>query len=111
MRQRSADVDEFVKVARIEDISESEPLGVETLDGEKICLVRVDDVVYALQDRCSHRDFPLSSGQIGDHQIECAWHGARFDVTNGRALCLPAIRNVRVYEVKVENGDVFVAVT
>lgn len=104
-------VDEFVPMARLEDLREGEPLSVETDDGEKICLVRVDEeTVYALQDRCSHRDFPLSSGRIEDGQIECAWHGARFDMENGKALCLPAIRPVRTYEVKIEDGQVYVAV-
>ena len=103
-------VDGYVKVARVEDIPVDAPLGVETLDGEKICLVLVDDQVYAFQDRCSHRDFPLSSGHLDGDQIECAWHGARFDVTSGRPLCLPAIKAVPVYEVRVDEGDVYVLV-
>ena len=102
-------MDEFVKVARVEDIPDDAPLGVETLDGEKLALFKVDGEVYCLLDRCSHRDFPLSNGLLDYDQVECAWHGARFDIKTGRALCLPAIRNVRVYEVKVENGDVLVA--
>jgi 3-phenylpropionate/trans-cinnamate dioxygenase ferredoxin component len=100
----------FVRVCRVEDIPLHEPLGVETLDGEKVCLVRVDDEVYAFQDRCSHRDFPLSNGHLDGDQIECAWHGARFDVRTGRPLCLPAIKAIQVYEVKIEDGDVYVAV-
>ena len=103
-------VDEFVKVARLEEIPEGEPIGLETDEGERICIVRVEDTLYAFQDRCSHRDFPLSSGRYGDGQIECAWHGARFDVASGKPLCLPAIRPIRTYEVKVEDGDVYVAV-
>ena len=102
-------VEGFVKLARVEDIPENEPLGVESLEGDKLCLFKIDGEVYCLQDRCSHRDFPLSNGHLDYDQIECAWHGARFDVKTGRALCLPAIRAVRVYEVKVENGDVYVA--
>jgi 3-phenylpropionate/trans-cinnamate dioxygenase ferredoxin subunit len=102
--------DGFVKVARIEDLPTDAPLGVETLDGEKICLVSVDGEVYAFEDRCSHRDFPLSNGHLDHDQIECAWHGARFDVRTGRPLCLPAIRPVRVYEVRVVDGDILVAV-
>jgi 3-phenylpropionate/trans-cinnamate dioxygenase ferredoxin subunit len=103
-------VDGFVKVARVEDIPADAPLGVETLDGEKICLVSVEGEVYAFQDRCSHRDFPLSNGHLDGDQIECAWHGARFDVRTGRPLCLPAIKPVRMFEVRVDDGDVFVAV-
>lgn len=102
--------DGFVKVARVEDIPLDGPLGVETLDGEKICLVALDDQVYAFQDRCSHRDFPLSNGHLDGDQIECAWHGARFDVATGRPLCLPAIKAVPVYDVRIEDGDVYVSV-
>lgn len=104
-------MDGFVKLARLEDLREGEPLAVETEDGEKVCLVRVDEeTIYAFQDRCSHRDFPLSSGRVEDGQIECAWHGARFDMESGRALCLPAIRPVRTYEVRIEDGAVYVEV-
>jgi 3-phenylpropionate/trans-cinnamate dioxygenase ferredoxin subunit len=99
-----------MKVARLEDIPADAPLGIETIDGDKICLIRLDGEVYAMEDRCSHRDFPLSNGHLDGDQLECAWHGARFDVRTGRPLSLPAIRPVRVYEVRVEEGDVYVAV-
>ena len=102
--------DTFVKVAHLSDLTAGEPLGVETLDGEAVCLVLVDGEVYAFQDRCSHRDFPLSSGRLDDGQIECAWHGARFDVRTGRALCLPAIKAIRIYEVKVENDEIYIGI-
>jgi 3-phenylpropionate/trans-cinnamate dioxygenase ferredoxin subunit len=102
--------DALVKVAHLSDLTPGEPLGVETLDGETVCLVLVDGEVYAFQDRCSHRDFPLSNGRLDDGQIECAWHGARFDVRTGRALCLPAIKSIRVYEVKVENDEIYIGI-
>jgi 3-phenylpropionate/trans-cinnamate dioxygenase ferredoxin subunit len=101
---------EFVKVAHLSDLTPGEPLGVETLDGEQICLVLVDGEVHAFQDRCSHRDFPLSNGRLDDGQIECAWHGARFDIRTGRALSLPAIKAIRVYEVKVENDEIYIGI-
>ena len=102
--------DEFVRVASLAELKAGEPLGVETPDGEKLCLFLIEGEVYALQDRCSHRDFPLSNGRLDDGQIECAWHGARFDVRSGRALSLPAIRSVRTYEVRIDNDEIYVAI-
>lgn len=99
----------FVRVAALEEVSPGQLLAVE-VEGTRICLANTEGEVYAFQDNCSHRDFPLSSGDLGDHEVECSWHGARFDVRTGRALCLPAIRPIKTYEVKVESGEIFIAV-
>lgn len=98
----------FTKVARAEDVAAGEMTTVETLEGEQIVLVSIDGEIYAFQDRCSHKEFPLSNGTLEGDQVECSWHGARFDVRTGRALCLPAIKPIKTYEVRVENGDIYV---
>lgn len=100
---------EFVRVAAVADVPPGALLGVEAA-GRRICLANVDGEIYALQDNCSHRDFPLSAGELEDAVLTCAWHGARFDVCTGRALSLPAVRPVRTYEVRVEDGQIYVAV-
>jgi len=75
---------------------------------ERIVLVNVDGDFYALEDRCSHQDYPLSDGELEGTRLECIYHGARFDVCSGRAVQLPAIRPVRTFEVEVRDGDVYV---
>ncbi len=102
-------VSEFVRVAALAEVPPGSLLGVEIGD-ERICLANVEGEIYALADNCTHQEFPLSAGTLEEDQLECAWHGARFDVTDGRALCLPAIRPVRTYEVRIEEGSIFVAV-
>ena len=49
--------------------------------GEHLVLFRTSDgEPVALADRCSHRQFPLSKGhRVGD-EIQCGYHGLRFDV-------------------------------
>ncbi len=100
---------EFVKAASLDDLAPGTVLGVEVA-GVRVCLANVEGEIYAFQDNCTHRDFPLSAGTLSDHTIECAWHGAKFDVRTGRALSLPAIRPVKTYEVKIEDGQILVAV-
>ncbi len=99
---------EFVRVAALEEVPPGSLLGV-AIGDERICLANVEGEIYALADNCTHQEFPLSAGTLEEDQLECAWHGARFDVTDGRALCLPAIRPVRTYEVRVEDGAIFIA--
>ena len=74
---------------------------------ERIVLANVDGDLYALEDQCSHQDFPLSAGELEGTELECVFHGAKFDVCTGRATQLPAVRPVRTFDVKVEDGEVF----
>ena len=96
---------------RVAGLDELEPgtLKEVVIGDTTVCLARTSDgEFYAFTNNCSHRDFPLHTGTLEDHQIECSWHGARFDVTTGRALRLPAIRPIRTYEVTVRDDAVFV---
>ncbi len=100
----------FVKVASVAAMPERGLVAVQA-EGEKIVLVATGEgAFYALRDRCSHADFPLSDGQIIDgNRLECQYHGAKFDIPSGRAVALPAIRPVKTFEVKVDGDDILVA--
>lgn len=43
---------------------------------------------------------------LDGHQIECPRHGARFDVTTGKVMRLPAVRPIRSYPTRVVGGEV-----
>lgn len=77
--------------------------------GTPIVVVNHDGALYALEDKCSHEDFELSSGSVDpvDASIECVLHGARFDVRDGRALCAPAYSPVVKFPTKIEHGGVW----
>jgi len=98
-----------VRAAALEDLPAGTLLGVEVA-GRRICLAHAESGIYAFQDNCTHRDFPLSAGELTDDTVECAWHGARFDVVSGRALCLPAVKPVKTYEVVVQGGQIYVVI-
>ncbi len=67
-----------------------ETLVSRTILGRPVVIFRRGDgSLVALEDRCAHRHVPLSKGKrIGD-EIECAYHGLRFDGT-GRCVHVPA---------------------
>jgi 3-phenylpropionate/trans-cinnamate dioxygenase ferredoxin subunit len=102
----------YVKVASLSDVPDGELLGVEA-EGKRMCLANVEGEVYAFADNCSHREFPLSNGEVDpdDCSVTCEWHGARFDIRSGKALSLPATRPIPVYPCKVEGDDVLVDVS
>ena len=77
---------------------------------ERVVLVNVEGDFYALLDRCSHQNFPLSDGELTGDRLECIYHGAKFDVCTGRAVQLPAIQPVKTFPVDVRDDDIFVEV-
>ena len=100
---------DWVKVATTEDLDDNGLCSVEA-GGVEIVVVRTDEGVFALEDCCSHQEYPLSEGEVEDGTVECALHGARFDVKTGKALSLPAIKPVDTYEVDVQGSDIYVKV-
>ena len=85
------------------------PTGVTLGDGTRVCLVRDGDSVHAVLDRCTHRDFLLSGGDVvRPCVLECPWHGARFDVRTGAALNGPATEPLVVFPVRVMDGTILV---
>jgi 3-phenylpropionate/trans-cinnamate dioxygenase ferredoxin subunit len=78
------------------------------VDGHRIALVRIGDDVYAIGDRCSHADYPLSEGEVWEEEreIECPKHGSTFSLATGEPQSLPATQPVPVYAVTVDGDDV-----
>ncbi|KVE37884.1 aromatic ring-hydroxylating dioxygenase subunit alpha [Burkholderia sp. TSV86] len=61
-----------------------------TLLGDPVVLFRRSDgEVTALDDRCAHRQVPLSMGRLKGDEIECGYHGLRFDGT-GQCVHIPS---------------------
>ena len=101
---------EWVRVASVADCEGTGCLHKVLNNGNPIVLATWEGEVFALEDRCSHEDFPLSEGEVDNGQIECVFHGARFDLRTGNAVQLPAVRPVKVFPVEVRDEEVFVRV-
>jgi len=96
---------EFVTVAQLDKIPENGLLCVEH-EGLDLVVVKCDGTVYALEDRCSHEEFPLSAGELVGCELSCALHGARFDLATGAPRALPAVVAVKTFEVQIEGNEV-----
>ena len=107
-RRRAARTEpRWARVAAVSEVPKGGLRAVST-DIGAVVLANVDGDIYALEDRCSHQDYPLSAGELEGDELECPFHGARFDVCSGRALQLPAITPVRSFQVDVRDGDIHI---
>ncbi len=46
---------------------------------------------FALQDACPHRGMPLSCGWFDGAQVECSYHGWKFDAHSGQCQLIPSL--------------------
>jgi 3-phenylpropionate/trans-cinnamate dioxygenase ferredoxin component len=99
---------EYFKVAQADELDEGELMAVE-VDGEPVCLAKVEGRVYAFTDDCTHIGGPLNEGELDGEVLTCPWHGAQFNITTGKVLRGPARQDIATYPVKVEDNAVFVA--
>jgi 3-phenylpropionate/trans-cinnamate dioxygenase ferredoxin component len=102
-------VGRFVKVARKLELPENDGTYVE-LEGKGIALFNLGGEIYALDNACTHVGGPLSQGRVEEGEVECPWHGSRFDIRTGEVRMFPAREDVATYEVRVTGNDVEVEV-
>lgn len=93
--------------------------------GENILVYHVPEGFFATQAKCPHILAPLAKGKmVEDCVIQCPFHRARFDVRTGECLewanwprglvdvlnTFRGEKNLKTFEVKVEDNEVFVGV-
>lgn len=98
---------EWFKLCKLGDLADGQPTPF-TVDDYDVVLIRQGEKVYALEDNCSHQDFPLSHATVMGDRIKCKAHGAEFSLETGQALCAPAFAPVRTFEVKLEGDEVLI---
>ena len=114
LRRVGAHPDRWYAVAWSDDIRQGRVVRRE-FAGEPIALYRgAGGQVFALEDRCAHRQVPLSMGVVAGEQLRCGYHGWTYDGASGRLIEIPYIDcargpvGVRPYPVRESDGVVFV---
>ena len=89
-----------------------------TILNEPVLLGRSNDgEVFALRDICPHRAVPLSCGRFDGEEVECCYHGWRFN-PDGECTIIPALAadqqvdlgryGVRKYHVRDLQGNIWI---
>jgi ferredoxin-NADP reductase/nitrite reductase/ring-hydroxylating ferredoxin subunit len=97
----------FVKVADIKEILPFKLKEVQ-VDGENICIANVEGRYYAIGSICTHEGGPLADGMLAGYEVECPWHGSKFDVRTGEVTNPPASEPEPSYEIKVDGNSILI---
>jgi len=113
LRRVGAHPDHWYPVAWSRELKSGRALGVR-FAGEPIVLVRPKEgPVFALEDRCAHRQVPLHDGVVEGCGLRCGYHGWTYN-SSGACVEVPYLgkgklpNGVRAYPCREAAGLVFV---
>lgn len=96
------------EVAKTTEISEFTGTVRVDFNDEAVCIYQLENGdVYASQDLCTHGNASLAEGFIEGNTIECPLHQGTFDIVTGQALTAPCKLPLKIYQVKVEDGVIY----
>jgi len=80
------------------DVDSLPPLAVYNVDGE----------FFVTSNICTHSIALLTDGYLEGDVIECPLHGGSFSVKTGEPMSFPCEEALKTYEVKIEDGGVYI---
>ncbi len=100
----------WVLVGSIDDIPRQGSRRVH-MDDTKIAVFRtVDDRVFALEDKCPHKNGPLSAGIVHDGCVTCPLHNWVISLETGQAQGADDGRTT-TFPVRIEGRDIYLDLT
>lgn len=97
-------------ICKLDDIPRLGSRVVQRSTGGDIAIFRTaEDEVFALHDKCPHRQGPLSQGLVHGRRVTCPLHGWHIGLDDGQAVA-PDRGHCDRFAVRLEQGAVFLAV-
>ena len=97
-------------VGKVSDFPEGEKIE-RRLGGGRILILRQNNRWHAFEYLCPHMSRPLDGARVSSNVLECRWHNMCFNIETGEILYASGfigIPDLKVYQIKVENGQVYV---
>ena len=100
---------EWIKACNLEQVKEGQLFGL-IHDDKKILLANLKGKIHATDLICTHANADLSTGFLSEDGVRCPLHLSVFNLENGEPQNLPAENPLKVYNVKIDNNEIYVEV-
>ncbi len=100
---------EWIKACNLEQVKEGQLFGF-THDDMNILLANLKGKIHATDLICTHANADLSTGFLSEEGVRCPLHLSVFNLEDGKPQNLPAETSLNVYNVKIDNNEVYVEV-
>jgi nitrite reductase/ring-hydroxylating ferredoxin subunit len=104
-------VEGWVDVAALDELPDGRAAR-KAVEDQQVFVLKAETEVFAIGNQCTHQGAPLDKGVVkiagSVKTVTCPAHGSMFNLETGKVMRPPATKPVPVYDVKVEDGRVFV---
>jgi 3-phenylpropionate/trans-cinnamate dioxygenase ferredoxin subunit len=100
---------EWINVCKLNHLKKGEMLDFDYKD-KKILLANLDGRIYASDRICTHADADLSTGILTEEGVTCPLHLSTFNLKTGVPENLPAEVPLKIYNVKIEQNEIYIEV-
>jgi nitrite reductase (NADH) small subunit len=101
---------DWKKICLLTDIPQLGSRVVKTAQHGDIAIFRTsEDEVFAVHDKCPHKQGPLSQGIVHGKQVTCPLHSWKINLDTGEAQA-PDVGCTKPFAVKLEAGEVWLSV-
>jgi 3-phenylpropionate/trans-cinnamate dioxygenase ferredoxin component len=99
----------WVNVCKLNNLKKGEMVDFDYND-KKILLANLDGKIYASDRICTHADADLSTGILTEEGVTCPLHLSTFNLKTGVPENLPAEIPLKIYNVKIEQNEIYIEV-
>jgi 3-phenylpropionate/trans-cinnamate dioxygenase ferredoxin subunit len=100
----------WVNVCKQNQLKKGEMIDFDYQD-KKILLANLDGKIYASDRICTHADADLSTGILTEEGVTCPLHLSTFNLKTGIPENLPAEIPLKIYNVKIEQNEIYIEVS
>lgn len=100
---------QWIKACTLDQVGEGQLFGFSHND-KKILIANLKGNIHATDLICTHAEADLSTGFLSDEGVRCPLHLSVFNLENGEPQNPPAELSLKVYNVKIEQDEIYVEV-
>ncbi len=91
------------------DLAEGSMAAVD-VGGVHVLLAKIGGEAYAVSGTCTHEEADLGLGMMLEDRVLCPLHLSQFDLRTGAVMNPPATVPLAKFNVKIDDGTIFVEV-
>ncbi len=90
----------WIPACNINDVQPGVPL-VKEFEGIKILLCRVNDELFAVENKCLDSVLTMEFGKVEEYNLICPWHACKYDLRTGELAGRPG-KKIKTFPIQID---------